>query len=142
MLIAQITDTHIKLPGKLAYRKVDTAAMLERCVAELQALKQQPDLILLTGDLVDLGRPEEYDHLKAILSPLQQRIIATEGDDSLLRRAIGSDWKGKLSPAAYALAIVLAFVSQWIAVTIYVLVALMWLVPDRRIERALSAPEI
>jgi uncharacterized membrane protein len=73
---------------------------------------------------------------------LQQRIIATEGDDSLLRRAIGSDWKGKLSPAAYALAIVLAFVSQWIAVTIYVLVALMWLVPDRRIERALSVPEI
>ena len=68
MLIAQITDTHIKLPGKLAYRKVDTAAMLETCVAHLQALKQQPDLILLTGDLVDLGRPEEYDHLKAILS--------------------------------------------------------------------------
>jgi uncharacterized membrane protein len=73
---------------------------------------------------------------------LQQRIIATEGNDSLLRRAIGSDWKGKLSPAAYALAIVLAFVLQWIAVTIYVLVALMWLVPDRRIERVLSDPEI
>jgi uncharacterized membrane protein len=73
---------------------------------------------------------------------LQQRIIATEGDDSLLRRAIGSDWKGKLSPVAYALAIVLSFVSQWIAVTIYVLVALMWLVPDRRIERALSVPGI
>jgi 3',5'-cyclic AMP phosphodiesterase CpdA len=80
MLIAQITDTHIKLPGRLAYRKVDTAAMLERCVAALQALKQQPDLILLTGDLVDLGRPEEYDHLKAILSPLQQRIIAIPGN--------------------------------------------------------------
>ncbi len=80
MLIAQITDTHIKLPGKLAYKKVDTAAMLERCVAELQALKQQPDLILLTGDLVDLGRPEEYDHLKAILSPLKQRIIAIPGN--------------------------------------------------------------
>lgn len=80
MLIAQITDTHIKLPGKLAYRKVDTAAMLERCVAHLAALKQQPDLILLTGDLVDLGRPEEYDHLKAILAPLRQRIIAIPGN--------------------------------------------------------------
>jgi len=80
MLIAQITDTHIKLPGKLAYRKVDTAAMLERCVANLQSLKQQPDLILLTGDLVDLGRPEEYDHLKSILAPIKQRIIAIPGN--------------------------------------------------------------
>lgn len=80
MLIAQITDTHIKLPGKLAYRKVDTAAMLERCVQDLLALKPQPDLILLTGDLVDLGRPEEYDHLKSILAPLEQRIIAVPGN--------------------------------------------------------------
>ncbi|WP_300296802.1 phosphodiesterase [Ferrovibrio sp.] len=80
MLIAQITDTHIKLPGKLAYKKVDTAAMLERCVLDLLALQPQPDLILLTGDLVDLGRPEEYDHLKSILSPLKQRIIAIPGN--------------------------------------------------------------
>lgn len=80
MLIAQITDTHIKLPGKLAYKKVDTAAMLRRCVDELLKLKPQPDLILLTGDLVDLGRPEEYDHLKSILSPLRQRIIAIPGN--------------------------------------------------------------
>lgn len=80
MLIAQITDTHIKLPGKLAYQKVDTAVMLERCVAHLQGLKQQPDLILLTGDLVDLGRPEEYDHLKSILAPIRQRIIAIPGN--------------------------------------------------------------
>lgn len=80
MLIAQITDTHIKLPGKLAYRKVDTAAMLRRCVDELLGLKQQPDLILLTGDLVDLGRPAEYDHLKDILRPLRQRIIAIPGN--------------------------------------------------------------
>ncbi len=80
MLIAQITDTHIKLPGKLAYKKVDTAAMLRRCVDELLKLKPQPDLILLTGDLVDLGRPEEYEHLKSILSPLKQRIIAIPGN--------------------------------------------------------------
>src|SRR3546814_11360138 len=91
MLIAQITDTHIKLPGKLAYKKVDTAAMLRACVAELLALKPQPDLILLTGDLVDLGRPEEYDHLKSILAPLRQRIIAIPGNhdgrDSKIGRA-------------------------------------------------------
>src|SRR6478752_512147 len=80
MLIAQITDTHIKLPDKLAYGKVDTATMLKRCVQELLALKQQPDLILLTGDLVDLGRPEEYEHLMSILAPIKQRIIAIPGN--------------------------------------------------------------
>ena len=67
---------------------------------------------------------------------LQQRIIAAEGDDSFLRKAIGSDWKGKVSPVLYAVAIPLSFWSHWIAQSIYVLVALMWLVPDRRIEKA------
>ena len=69
---------------------------------------------------------------------LQLRIIAAEGSDSLLRKAIGSDWKGKLSPVMYLAAIVLSFVSHWIAQALYVAVALMWLVPDRRIERALA----
>ena len=69
---------------------------------------------------------------------LQQRIIAAEGSDSLLRKAIGSDWKGKLSPVMYLAAIALSFVSHWIAQAIYAAVALMWLVPDRRIERALA----
>ena len=55
MLILQITDTHIKLPGKLAYKKVDTAAMLRDCVAEVMTLDPRPDVIALTGDLVDLG---------------------------------------------------------------------------------------
>jgi len=67
---------------------------------------------------------------------LQQRIIAAEGDDSFLRKAIGRDWKGKVSPVLYAVAIPLSFWSHWIAQSIYVLVALMWLVPDRRIEKA------
>lgn len=80
MLIAQITDTHIKLPGKLAYRKVDTASTLHRCVQELLALSPQPDIVLLTGDLVDLGRPEEYEHLKSILAPIRQRVIAIPGN--------------------------------------------------------------
>jgi len=80
MLIAQITDPHIKLPGKLAYRRVDTAAMLRACVDEIQSLKLQPDLVLMTGDLVDLGRAEEYAHLKSILAPLRQRIIVIPGN--------------------------------------------------------------
>ena len=69
---------------------------------------------------------------------LQQRIIASQGPDSILKQAVGRDWKGKLSPALYAIAIALAAWSQWISLSLYVLVALIWLVPDRRVERALS----
>jgi 3',5'-cyclic-AMP phosphodiesterase len=80
MLIAQITDTHIKQPGRLAYQQVDTAAMLRACVSELLELDPQPDLILHTGDLVDLGLPEEYEHLKSILAPLKTPILAIPGN--------------------------------------------------------------
>jgi uncharacterized membrane protein len=62
-------------------------------------------------------------------------LVAEQGPDSRLARAFGRDWKGKLSIVAYALGIALAFVNQWIADAIYVGVALMWLVPDRRIEK-------
>jgi uncharacterized membrane protein len=72
---------------------------------------------------------------------LQLAIIRQQGNDSLLKRAIGSDWKGKLSPAIYFLAIPLAFVSPWISNALYVFVALLWLIPDRRIERALLKHE-
>jgi uncharacterized membrane protein len=66
---------------------------------------------------------------------LQKTIIASEGRDSLLARAVGRDWKGKLSLLLYLAAILLAFVSVWLAIGIYVLVAFIWLVPDRRIEK-------
>src|ERR1043165_7137379 len=66
---------------------------------------------------------------------LQRAIIAQQGRDSLLAAAIGPDWKGKLSPVIYFVAIPLAFVSPWIASGLYVLVALLWFIPDRRIER-------
>jgi uncharacterized membrane protein len=72
---------------------------------------------------------------------LQQLIIASQGHDSLLKNAIGSDWKGKSSPILYAIAIPTAFWSQWISQGLYVLVALLWLVPDRRIERVLASKE-
>jgi len=60
------------------------------------------------------------------------------GKDSVLARALGADWKGKASVAAYAVAIPLAFATRWAAIAIYVAVALVWLVPDRRIERVLA----
>jgi uncharacterized membrane protein len=65
---------------------------------------------------------------------LQRQIIAANGRDSRLAVAVGADRKGKLSVALYVAAIVLAFVRPWIAIALYVAVALLWLVPDRRIE--------
>lgn len=65
---------------------------------------------------------------------LQGAIIRQEGEGSRLKRMVGKDVKGKLSFVVYAVAIPLAFVSQWIAIAIYVGVALVWLVPDKRIE--------
>jgi uncharacterized membrane protein len=72
---------------------------------------------------------------------LQRTIIAREGCESLLALAIGKDWKGKLSPVLYLIAIPLAFVSSWIASGLYVFVALLWLIPDPRIERELEKRE-
>jgi len=70
---------------------------------------------------------------------LQQALVKRDGPTSLLARAVGRDLKGKLSALLYASAIVLAFVSAWIADALYVLVALIWFVPDRRIERSIDA---
>ncbi len=67
---------------------------------------------------------------------LQMVIVAHQGADSTLAAALGNDTKGKISPALYLAAVPLAFVERWIAVALYVAVALMWLVPDRRIEAA------
>ena len=68
---------------------------------------------------------------------LQQAIIASQGPTSVLRKAIGSDWKGKLSPLLYVAGIFSSFSSSWAAQAIYVSVAVLWLIPDRRIEHAL-----
>jgi uncharacterized membrane protein len=68
---------------------------------------------------------------------LQRAIIGQQGPGSVLAEAVGKDWKGKLSPALYLAAIPLAFVNPWISNGIFIFVALLWLVPDPRIERAL-----
>ncbi len=69
---------------------------------------------------------------------LQKAIIASEGPASILKTAVGADWKGKLSPIAYVVAIGSTYFVPWAAQAIYVAVALIWLIPDRRIERALA----
>jgi uncharacterized membrane protein len=65
---------------------------------------------------------------------LQGVIVRSQGEGSPLARAIGRDVKGKISPAGFAVGIVLAYVSRWAAVAVYAAVAVMWLVPDRRLE--------
>jgi uncharacterized membrane protein len=69
---------------------------------------------------------------------LQLRLIRCDGNESLLAVAVGTDLKGKLSPVSYALAIPFAFVNVWISGALYVAMALIWLVPDRRIERVIE----
>jgi uncharacterized membrane protein len=68
---------------------------------------------------------------------LQKAIVHQQGRHSVLASALGSDVKGKISPLLYAAAVALAFVDAWLSIAIYVLVAVMWLIPDRRIEKVL-----
>ena len=70
---------------------------------------------------------------------LVQAIIRGEGEDSLVKRAVGKDRKGVISVVLYAIAIPFSFYGHWIAHSLYILVALIWLIPDRRIERVLSS---
>ena len=72
---------------------------------------------------------------------LQSAIIYDQRDDPVLARAVGDDWKGKLSPLIYIAGIGLCFVERWLGVAMYVLAALIWLIPDRRVARALQATE-
>src|SRR5689334_3215641 len=68
---------------------------------------------------------------------LQQTIIAAQGPDSPLKSAVGSDWKGKISPVLYVCGIIATCFWAWVGQAIYVIVALIWLIPDRRIEKSL-----
>jgi len=70
---------------------------------------------------------------------LQGRILKKHGKNSLLAKAIGKDIKGKMSPILYTIGIIGSFFNQWIAGGMYVLVALIWLIPDKRIERILNS---
>jgi uncharacterized membrane protein len=73
---------------------------------------------------------------------LQQTIIRAQGPDSILKAAIGRDWKGKISPMLYISGIIATLRSPWIAQAIFVIGALIWLIPDRRIEKRLAMSSI
>jgi 3',5'-cyclic AMP phosphodiesterase CpdA len=80
LLVAQISDLHIKRPGELAYGRVDTAAALARCVDALNRFVPQPDLVVITGDLVDTPSVSAYGHLKRLLAPLRIPLAAVPGN--------------------------------------------------------------
>ena len=94
MIIAQLSDPHIGVPGTLLYGRVDTADFLARAVAEINRLEPRPDIVVLTGDLVDQGSAEEYDHLRHLLAPLAMPVFVIPGNHDArgpLRAAFGGD---------------------------------------------------
>lgn len=102
MLIAQISDPHVVSPGALLYGRVDTADFLTRAVAELNRLEPPPDIIVITGDLVDKGEKAEYDHLRHLLAPLAMPVFVIPGNHDAreaLRAAFGGD--GYLPPDGF-----------------------------------------
>ena len=89
LLVAQISDLHIKAPGELAYGKVDTAGALARCIGALNSFSPGLDLVVVSGDLVDTPAEAEYEHLKQLLAPLRVPYVVAPGnhDDRDLLRA-------------------------------------------------------
>jgi 3',5'-cyclic AMP phosphodiesterase CpdA len=78
--IAQISDLHIKSPGSLAYRRVDTAKALERCVMTLNEFSPAPDFVVISGDLADTPVTEEYDYLRHLLAQLRLPFAGIPGN--------------------------------------------------------------
>ena len=88
--IVQLSDPHIREPGRVAYGRVDTAAYLRATIDSVSALAQPPDAVVVTGDLTDFGRPAEYAHLRELLAPLTAPVYLLPGnhdDPTQLRRA-------------------------------------------------------
>ncbi len=91
MLLAQITDTHVVEGGRRHYDRVDTSAMLAAAIAHVNGLVPQPDLVVLTGDLVNDGRPEQYEELVRLLAGVRAPMAAIPGnhdDRANLRAAL------------------------------------------------------
>jgi 3',5'-cyclic AMP phosphodiesterase CpdA len=79
-LLVQLSDTHIREPGRLAYGRLDTAPYLRQAVNAIRNLPQKPTAIVMTGDLTDFGRAAEYEHLRTLLSPLAIPIYLLPGN--------------------------------------------------------------
>src|ERR1700675_3463723 len=94
MLIAQITDLHVKGSDRLVYQRLDTARFLRAAVAQIAALTPLPDIVVVTGDLTDSGRKEEYAALREILAGLPMPVFVLPGNHderNALRDAFATD---------------------------------------------------
>jgi 3',5'-cyclic AMP phosphodiesterase CpdA len=80
MIIAQITDLHVRPRGRLAYERVDANAMLKAAVDAILRLERRPDVVVATGDLTDCGLLEEYEALRELLSPLPMPVYLVPGN--------------------------------------------------------------
>ncbi len=78
--IVQITDLHIREPGRLAYGRLDTAPYLRTAVDTINALRQRPRAVVVTGDLTDFGRAAEYSYLRELLAPLKMPVYLLPGN--------------------------------------------------------------
>ena len=108
VLIAQISDLHIKPVGLLAYQRIDTAAALARCIKSLNQFTPQPDLVVISGDLVDAPSKPAYDHLLQLLSALEIPFAAIPGnhDDRELMRAALPDGYARATGPLHATRVV------------------------------------
>jgi 3',5'-cyclic-AMP phosphodiesterase len=94
MIVAHFSDPHIVRPGALLYGRLDTAGFLAGAVAEIARLDPPPDVVVLTGDLVEGGEPAEYEHLRALLAPLRMPVYVIPGNHDArepLREAFRGD---------------------------------------------------
>lgn len=78
--LLQLSDLHIRAPGKLAYGRIETAPYLKRAIETILKLPQRPDAVVITGDLTDFGRAAEYAHLRALLAPLKMPTYLMPGN--------------------------------------------------------------
>jgi 3',5'-cyclic AMP phosphodiesterase CpdA len=96
--LVQLSDLHIREPGRLAYGRINTAPYLQRAVQSILRLKQQPDAVVITGDLTDFGRAAEYSHLEELLAPLPMPVYLLPGNhddrDQLRRSFPGHSYLG------------------------------------------------
>ena len=79
-ILAQVSDLHVQAGGRLAYGRVDTTAMFRACVSKLLGLRQRPDVVVLTGDQTDTGRPEDYAMLRELIAPLPMPVYMIPGN--------------------------------------------------------------
>src|SRR2546430_415918 len=94
MFVIQLSESHIVAPGELLYGRVDTPEFLARAVPAIKGLDPLPDIVVITGALVDHGEPAEYEHLRTLLAPLAMPVFVIPGNHDArepLRAAFAGD---------------------------------------------------